>query len=1157
MRISWWPLAALIALLAAPAWAASWQAAPTALDIGGETGNRRTLAVGLSDDGRYALLQSEASDVGGGAQGNGPMPDVFVYDAQLGSLQLVSHWNGEPDAEAGGWAKKLSQDGRYVLYESPWNSLTRAQATVSSGAYYAYVHDRTTGVSELVSHAAGEPGNAVFARALDMTEDGRWVLFASYYPTVVPGFVRAPEGGMQLYLHDRHTATAQLVSHSHLGATRSGNALTLSGKVSPDGRYVAYTSGATNLVEGAGGWGDQVYRYDRTTGTNLLVSRTVDAANDVGDGPARLVGLSADGETLAYATSARDVLAGSDSNGSEDFYLFDAPTGTPILATRSADSPTQTANGPSITAHLSANGRFLVFSSVASDLAGAPQVASDVHYDVFVFDRVSLRNTLLSHAAGAADTPANGHSVAFSIAPDGSHVIFGSRAGDLLAGTPSAARAAYRTFVLDLDGARTTELRGEDEFAWFGNAVATPDASHVLFHSASPGIVPGLADHNGQNDTFLLERETGTLTLTSRAVPSVARRTPNYSLSAEALSADGRHVLLRGSSTNFLTGLDNRRGMENSNQLDPGDELFLHDRQTGESMLVNHRKDAPGVTLLVGSTESWRMSRDGGVVEFASTWMTNGRFKQNYVFDRAERSHGLLTHAAGQPQSEAQGDSEPGPMTPDGRWITFGSKATDLEAGQGDYDGMRDVFIHDRVTDTTQLLTRRQGSTTVANGESTPRGISDDGVWILFETRATNLVPAIVDGNYVGHDVYLRNRVDGSFVLVTRSAAQPDRSANRWSNALALSSDGRYVVFSSTATDLVAGLTDANGDGDDLFVFDRHTGLTRTVSRARESHLRTLATPSTFVQASLDGRFVLFLSADPAASAAQDTNGGNDVFLFDAASGEVELVSRGASGGTPSMASDQPMMSEDGRWIAYRSAAPDVAGGASDANAATDVFVYDSLTARTSLVSHLPNDWTTSLPKPSSPAGITADGRTVLVNTASPVVADGVFDDNERSDAFAMRRGATVRWTVQGSGALTPGGIRFVPLGEGVAYQAVAAAGHKLVAIEGCGGTRSGTDFNVAVVEDDCVIEARFRPFHVLAYRAGAGGQLSGEVRQEVFEGESGTAVTAIPARGRIFAAWSDGSVANPRIEAAVSAALDVEAGFLPSPDVILIDGFE
>src|SRR5438552_4844963 len=244
---------------------------------------------------------------------------------------------------------------------------------------------------------------------------------------------------------------------------------------------------------------------------------------------------------------------------------------------------------------------------------------------------------------------------------------------------------------------------------------------------------------------------------------------------------------------------------------------------------------------------------------------------------------------------------------------------------------------------TTERVSGASGGTE-ANGASLRSAISAAGRFVAFDSAATDLVAA--DTNGVS-DVFVHDRQTGATerVSVACGGAQGDGSSGLIGFAFppALSADGRFIAFISSATSLVAG--DTNG-ATDVFVHDRQTGTTERVSVASGGTQSNGASLGSALSA--DGRLVAFQS-DATNLVVGDTNGTTDVFVRGRQTGTTARVSVASDGTQANDVSGYPALSADGRFVAFHSKATNLVAG--DANGANDVFVHDlpasTTTART------------------------------------------------------------------------------------------------------------------------------------------------------------------------------------------------------------------
>ncbi|MEN3362446.1 MAG: hypothetical protein V7637_6428 [Mycobacteriales bacterium] len=236
---------------------------------------------------------------------------------------------------------------------------------------------------------------------------------------------------------------------------------------------------------------------------------------------------------------------------------------------------------------------------------------------------------------------------------------------------------------------------------------------------------------------------------------------------------------------------------------------------------------------------------------------------------RYDAATGLTSLVSESPAGIADADSGDAAISADGGFAAFTSAAGNLV--DRDVNGLPDVFVVSLRTGTAQLVSR--GPAGAANGPSTAAGISADGRYVPFTSAASNLTAG--DSNGVT-DVFVRDRRNGQVRLVSRGPAGP---ANGPSTAAAISAGGRYVLFTSAASNLVGG--DTNGVPD-VFVRNLGNGQLRRVSRAPGG--QQAAGPSTAQGISADGRRVVFLTGTP--------GGGTEAYLGDLTTGATTPLRR-------------------------------------------------------------------------------------------------------------------------------------------------------------------------------------------------------------------------------------------------------------------------
>ncbi|TMB65513.1 MAG: hypothetical protein E6J43_11900 [Chloroflexi bacterium] len=301
-----------------------------------------------------------------------------------------------------------------------------------------------------------------------------------------------------------------------------------------------------------------------------------------------------------------------------------------------------------------------------------------------------------------------------------------------------------------------------------------------------------------------------------------------------------------------------------------------------------------------------------------------------FISDTLAGSTELINKSSDEVQSE--GGNFGGETTPDGQFVTFSSASAALVPG--DTNGRWDGFVRDRVAGTTERVTVSSDELE-GNGDSWVNGISDDGRFILFTSSADNLVPG--DTNPMFFDLFVRDRSLGTTEIIT--VDKDGGPANSGSDGGVISSDGRFVAFVSSATDLT---DDELGPFANVFVRDRLTGRTELVSVAsgggggNELSGEIFTSWSHPVSISADGRYVAFDSR--ATDLVSGDGGGWDVFVRDRALGLTSKVSLNINGSNADGDSFAPTISANGRYVSYMSSASDLVPGDTNGLPGSDLF---------------------------------------------------------------------------------------------------------------------------------------------------------------------------------------------------------------------------
>ena len=414
-------MVALVALVSGDAWAARDDLILVSRASGGNgaAGNDHSGGASVSGDGRHVAFQSRADNLSD--EDNDAVINVYVRDLQAGTTTLVSRASGAsgPAANSDSGHATISADGRFVAFHS---SATNLSANDVNGGTDVFVRDLQAGTTTLVSRGNGPTGAPSDGSSGDasISADGRFVAFGSTATNLSDE--DAPGDLQDLFVRDLQASTTTLVSRASATATGDGTVADVAsgaGSISADGRFVAFVSRARNLSDDDRDATDDVFVRDLQTRTTTLVSR---ASNAVGaaaaDQNSGSPSISGDGRFVAFTSDASNL----DENNLnvKDIFVRDTQARTTTLVSR-ASGPTGTpSDGFSTSPSISSDGRLIAFESEANSLSDANQPGQHIYVRDRLTNLTALVSRA-SGAAGAgadgtSDTPAisgDGRLVAF------------------------------------------------------------------------------------------------------------------------------------------------------------------------------------------------------------------------------------------------------------------------------------------------------------------------------------------------------------------------------------------------------------------------------------------------------------------------------------------------------------------------------------------------------------------------------------------------------------------------------------------------------------------------------------------------------------------------------------------------------------------------
>ena len=622
----------------------------------------------------------------------------------------------------------ISADGRFVAFKS---TLTTSGVTRTN----LYQHDLQTSNTTLIASNVWVEGFP------EMTPDGRYVAY---------------ESRTDLFRWDSATGSSLLVNVDLTG-TNTANGISYRPVISPDGSKIAFLSDADNLTTNGGNGQPQIYVRDLTQGTTRLVSVRQDGqpgSSASGVFPT----LSADGNWVAF-WSVDEKFVSHDNNRDADVFLRDINgETTSLISTHVANLPSQTSAGYFLLSDnsVSADGRFAVLSALGSSLVNGESnsLPHIVEHDIATGINTPvdlLENTNGVSAPGNTLFPTNLNARFPVLSANGRYVAY---VGKVISDDPSF----NHVYVRDLQ----SQTNWRASRPWNGAGVSPSNSSlpsisgdgmRVAFQSDSPNLVP--IDANGTSDVFVYDVKAGSNILVS--VKASGTGSGNGPSTNPVISKDGRWVAFQSKAKDLGSTVNGFYF-----------QLFARDLTLNTTKLVSALANGSAFT---GDSGSPILNPGGNLILF-----TNG----NNVFlgNLTAQTNSLVCSSCFNPS-----------MSASGRWVVYESVSASI----------KDVFVKDLQTGIATLISANVSGTGGGNRSSTKPIISFDGRYIVFASRATNLVVNDTNGMT---DIFIRDRILNTTILASVNR-QGTGSANGISSSPKLGADGRTVIFQSFASNLI------------------------------------------------------------------------------------------------------------------------------------------------------------------------------------------------------------------------------------------------------------------------------------------------------------------------------------------------------------------
>ncbi len=872
---------------------------------------------------------------------------MFVPLARAVPAQLISARSSAVPLPAGGndnsVAPSLSPDGRFVVFSSTANDLVPGGKNFYSEN--VLLRDRASNSTVLVSRSLNNTGGGNGPSLLGQAStNGQFVVFQSDASDLVPNDTN---GFTDIFVRDVVAGTTTLVSVSANGGPANGPSTYP--VITPDGRYVAFISGASNLVAGDTNGILDVFVRDLVGGTSVLVSVGATASGSVNPVMATPV-ITPDGQYAAFFSSAAALVSSVPAGSPGEVYLWNRtalkPAPKVIWASTNAGAMVSAALGlsgvPAYHPQLSDDGRYVAFKAGSLSPTGAVMI---LRYDAVAATTTAVSTNDLGWYIGPDD---NGGP---EMTPDGRFIAFARHEGALSLGASSIhvwdSQGAVDTSVSDNGSGVVTNVFSQ-------SPAISPDGQFVAFVSNATNLT-GNAISNGFH-VYLRNLTSSTTQLADADTNGVG--STDDTLASLSLSADGRFVAF-DSPDGRLVGGDNNRA----------EDVFVRDLVGGTTELISPRDATviPQAANKFSLMSPLSVSADGRWAAFASAaddLVPNDTNKLADIFVRdLVNGTDVLASVGFDGSSALGGNSGSAVISADGRYVVFVSSASNLVAGVTLITN--NVFRRDLQAGTTALVSLGSNGISPGNSDSSDPVISTNGRYVAFLSLANNLAP----GATIGMNTYWRDMNLTQVVGLTNgnpSAVSVFRPS--------MSRDGRYVAFgyysnsisalgikiqdtqlglniyTNTANTTAISLVAIDPSGAKIFyqkttfpgltgAYDLH--VDNIATRSNLFSITSQASPWGAASWSDDGRWLTFVSTT-------NLSGGDDgvskVYLKDFQTGTLSLIGLagpGTNGGAAS--SDGPVISGDGRFVAYRSVVTNTVIG--DTTAPPNLFLLDRLTA--------------------------------------------------------------------------------------------------------------------------------------------------------------------------------------------------------------------
>jgi hypothetical protein len=370
----------------------------------------------ISNNGQFVAFRSPATNLAAARCNNG-LSHIFVRDGTARTITCVSVNSNDNQGNQDSHAPSISSDGQFIAFDSAATDL--AGATCNNGFNQVFVRDRTAATTRCVSVNSNDNQGNQDSHAPSISSDGQFITFDSAATNLTGG--KCNNGFNHIFVRNRITGTTTCVSVHSNGTEGNGDSFDPS--ISSNGQMIAFHSSATNLTGRCTNGNVHVYLHDLTNGQTRCVS--VDSAENQSNGNSDLAKISGDGLFVAFESDATNLTVEC-NNAFRQIFVRNLTTGRTSCA--SVDNNENQGNNDSAQPSISADGRMVAFSSVATNLTTNRCITGNKQ--VFVRDRTDTKTTCAS--LGPRRVEGNGDNVNPSISGNGGVVAFESTSNNLV-----------------------------------------------------------------------------------------------------------------------------------------------------------------------------------------------------------------------------------------------------------------------------------------------------------------------------------------------------------------------------------------------------------------------------------------------------------------------------------------------------------------------------------------------------------------------------------------------------------------------------------------------------------------------------------------------------------------------------------------------------